>query len=74
MYLNKKGFLLTDALVCVFIVCVMALVISSAIIVYTGSQKRIYDHAERVDEKMKQEMEKVDKCEICTSPPATALP
>lgn len=74
MFLNKKGFLLTDALVCVFIVCVMALVISSAIIVYTGSQKRIYDHAERTDEKMKQEMEKVDTCQICTSPPATALP
>ncbi len=74
MFLNKKGFLLSDALICVFIVCVMALVISSAIIVYTGSQRRINDHAERISEKMHQEMEKADTCQICTSPPAAALP
>lgn len=74
MFLNRKGFLLTDALICVFIVCVMALVISSAVMVYTDSTKRMHDHAERVEEKMHQEMEKADICQICTPAPAAALP
>ncbi len=65
MYLDENGFLLNDALICVFIVSILSAGISTAVLSHVSIQDSIHSQSEMINEDLKENMENVEICEIC---------
>ena len=62
MSFGKKGFLMTDGLVCIFIVSIMVLLVLGTVRVHVGIYDDILEQAETFEEKARYEFSITERC------------
>lgn len=68
-FTDKKGFLLNDALISVFIVSVLAVVTSAALTTHYHAAEIIREETGIQEEKDEKKLSEIKVCEICTESP-----
>lgn len=68
-FTDKKGFLLNDALVSVFIVSVIASLTSAALMSHYHTAETIHQEIQEQEEKDEKKLSEIKVCEICMESP-----
>lgn len=68
-FIDKNGFLLTDALVSVFIVSVLASLTAAALIGHYHVSESIHHETQELEERDEQVISQIGVCEICENSP-----
>ena len=68
-YTDNRGFLLTDALISVFVVSVLASVTAAALLSHYKASEAIQNEILQQEEKDEQALSEIEECEICEESP-----
>ena len=66
MYINHKGFLISDACVSVLIVVICSLIVSSVLTVHHSTAALIQNKESELEERIEMIMEESEKCSACS--------
>jgi len=66
LYINHKGFLISDACVSVLIVVICALIVSSVLTVHHSTAALIQNKESELEERIEMIMEESEKCSACS--------
>lgn len=64
---KNKGFLLSDALICVLIVSILSVIVTICIKVHTTINENIQIQCEKMEEDMQEFYEGLEGCVLCTT-------
>lgn len=68
-FTDKKGFLLNDALISVFIVSILASLTSAALLSHYHAAETIRRKAQEQEERDERKLSEIRECEICVESP-----
>jgi hypothetical protein len=66
LYINHKGFLISDACVSVLIVVICSLIVSSVLTVHHSTAALIQNKESELEERIEMIMEESEKCSACS--------
>ena len=66
---HKKGFLMSDACICVFIVSICALIASSIVQIHFHTTEVLHQKEVEMEEEMEEKIERTEQCPVCTEAP-----
>lgn len=68
-FTGKQGFLLTDALICVFIVSVLAALCGAAVSTHYHAAEAIREEIREQEEEDERHLQEIGACELCQESP-----